>query len=510
MSALDAKEYGIENPYLILVKPLEVLDWRTDTFGNYIYIKRVEYISLEVGNDVLDVERYSEWTRKEFKISVVDVSGDKPRLVSKTTSPNAWNVVPFVPVFNKRSKCNRELGVSAINDIAYQNREVFNLTSLIGEFLYRQAFNILAMEEDATLPQRSQVEGNMGTSNVLTFPGTVTHEPKYLSPPSEPAEFIQSERDKAIADMYRQAAQDVAADLFTGANASGDAAKQAFGRTIPVIAKAADTLQQAEVQILTMWAKLQTKTWTGKIAYKDSFEITNLQDLLLQLSTIFNNLRVMSPTFIREEWRRIVREFDSRIERKTLDKIFSEIEKISDEKIVEFYQTPADIKSVAGVPSTAQLKQGQQQKQLGTDRKISLATGSNASTKEANPIAISERPRLVSRRRSSFLQPPRTAPVSAGLPTSHPRRPLTSVRNYVRQTGGHHSHQRRWHQRRYAEAGRCRCKREASIHDRPGHLDQRSLGHDVREGHEQGREGSLRAEANRGKHQAVRSGYTHR
>lgn len=389
LSQADVIELGLNLPYLVLVRPLEVLDWRTDQFSNYIYLKRVQYLTIEDGEDIKDVERYTEWFRKRYKITVVDVTdSDKPKILDSKEYPNAWNVVPFVPVFHKRSKSNRELGISAIGDIAYQNRDVFNLTSLIGEFLYRQAFNILVMEEDsAAPPERSNIEGTLGTSNVLTFPTGVSHPPQYLTPPADPAAFIQTERDKAIAEMYRQAAQDIASELFAGSNRSGDAARQAFGRTIPVIAKAADALQQAEVQILTLWAKIQNQKWEGKIAYKDSFEITNLQDLLLQLSTIFNNLHVISPTFIREEWRRIVREFDGRIERSQLDKIFKEIDGISDQELKDFYAVPADVKSTEGVPSTAQMIQGRNQKRLRSDRNISLATGNNASTKEANPDA---------------------------------------------------------------------------------------------------------------------------
>lgn len=393
LSAYDVQQQGLDQPYLIAVRPLEVLDWRTDQFGNYVYIKRVEYTSVVVGNDIVDIERYTEWTRKSFKVSMIDISDrTKEKLLPAETSENAWNVVPFIQIFNKRSKSNRDLGISAIQDIAYQNRDVFNLTSLIGEFLYRQAFNILVMEEDNSVPERSKVEGSLGTSNVLTYPTGVKNAPNYLTPPADPAEFIQSERAKTIQEMYRQAAQDVASELFAASNRSGDAAKQAFGRTVPVIAKAADVLQQAEVQILHLWAKLQSKQWKGKIAYKDSFEITNLQDLVLQLSMIFNSLRVMSPTFIREEWRRIVREFDGRIERETLDKIFTEIDNISDEKLLGYYEQDSavptnDIKSTEGIASTAQMIQGEHQARLGSDKKITMATGSRASTKEATPDA---------------------------------------------------------------------------------------------------------------------------
>lgn len=393
LSDARAEELGIKVPYFYLVRPLEVLDWVTDQFGNYLYIKRREIYWEKTGRrgqPFRKVERYTEWTLDDIKVSKIDITEDSAgKLLPKLRMPNKWNLIPFVQFFYKRSKVNKDMGISFLNDIAYQNRSVFNYTSYLDEFLARQCFNLLAMETDTAVPTRDRAEGRIGSNNVLYVPKNAQHMPEYVTPPVDPADFIQSERAAAIKEMYRQAAQDIMAEIFSGSDIpSADAQKQAFSRTIPMIAKMADMMQFGEVSLWTIWSTMQDQKWDeGVIAYRDDYSVTNVQDLLLQLSTIFNNIRVISPTFIREEWKRIINEFDGKIPPETLTKIHQEIDKMSDEKLTDLFKTPADIKAAVGVPSTADMMQGRAQKQLGTDRRISLATGNRASTKEGNPDA---------------------------------------------------------------------------------------------------------------------------
>lgn len=388
LSDAKAEELGLKVPYFYHVRPLEVLDWVTDQFGNYLYLKRREYYWERKGrSDFRKIERYTEWYDDQVVVSKIDVTEEgQEKLLPKKKLANPWGFIPFVQFFYKRSKFNKDIGVSFLNDIAYQNREVFNLTSQLTEFLSRQCFNILALEQSSQVPTRDRVDGRIGTSNVLWVPSNSKFEPKYISPPSDPAEFIQSERTSYIKEMYRQAAQDVMAEVFAGGDVpSADAQKQAFARTIPMIAKMADMMQFGETIMWDMWSKMQSKEWKeGQVAYRDDYSITNVQDLLLQLSTIFNNIKLVSPTFVKEEWKRIVREVDGKISPELMQKILTEIDKKSDDEIEQLYMLAGDVKAAAGVPSTANLAQGNAQKTLGTDRRISLATGNKASTKEAN------------------------------------------------------------------------------------------------------------------------------
>lgn len=390
LSLARAEQLQLTVPYFYHVRPLEVLDWVTDQFGNYLYMKRKE-IYWEQGSrrGFRKIERYTEWYLDQIIVSKIDITDEpNPRLLPKQKLPNAWGLIPFVQFFYKRSKFNKDFGVSFLNDIAYQNRAVFNQTSYLEEFLARQCFNVLAMEQSTQVPTRDRADGRIGTNNVLWVPKASTFEPKYIAPPTEAAQFIQSERENAVREMYRQAAQDILSEVFgNGVAPSADAQKAAFSRTIPMIAKQAELMQSGEQSLWGVWAKLQDQDWgEGIIAYRDDYSITNLQDLLLQLSTIFTNLKVLPPTFIREEWKRVIKEFDGKIPPEQMSAIMAEIDKLSDQELIDGYKL-ADIKATAGVPSTANLIQGREQKQLGTDNKIGARQKSRAATKEANPDA---------------------------------------------------------------------------------------------------------------------------
>jgi hypothetical protein len=384
VSLLQAQELGLGVPYLICINPLEVLDWSFDSFGNLLYLKRVQLVQEPQGDGFVfsDIERYHEWTPKKYKITDIDVTDPKkPRLIPPKSGDNTLGTVPFIQHFHRRSKINKDIGQAFINDIAYQNRSVFNYSSLIDEFLHKQCFNILAMERDTTLPTANAVDGEVGQSNVLEIPREAKHRPEYISPPADPAEFIQSERENCIKEMYRQAAQDVMHELFAR---SGDAIQKGFSRTIPVIADQADQLQSTETHVMKMWAKAQKKKWDGKIAYKDDYSITNLLDLVVQLTSIFRDIKVLSPTFVKEEWKRIVREFDGKIDPEQMAKIISEINSTSDKEILDMLNPPEPVnaKTAPGVATASQLMQGKEQKQLGTDKRRALAKGDRSATKE--------------------------------------------------------------------------------------------------------------------------------
>lgn len=387
ISVQRAADLGINAPYLIAINPLEVLKWQIDSRGNYLYLKRVEYLSdVDTFGNVTPLERYTEWTPKIHRVSVIDVSDRLNPSMRQWGAPevNLLHLVPFVSAFYKRGKSNKDIGQSFLQDIAYQNRHIFNLTSLLDEFLFRQCFNMLVMPMRSQVPTKEQIEGDLGTNNVLEVPQDAVHKPEYISPPVAPAQFIQEERRETIQEMYRQAAQDLMQELSGNGRSqnSAQAQKQQFSRTIPVINKTADVLEFAENRIMDLWAKLQGELWTGKIAYKDDYSITNLLDLLLQLGMIFNTIKLQSPTFVREEWKRVIREFDSKLDPDAMDKILIEINAITDDQIMQMFANSQDVKATVSVPSTSNMLGGAVQENLASDKNISAATGSNAHVKE--------------------------------------------------------------------------------------------------------------------------------
>jgi hypothetical protein len=325
LTKFQEKALGIR-PYWVEMRPDEVLDWVVDNFEKYLYLKRKQSFDTYDAGGRKSIERYTEWTPEQVTITDVDVTEPgKPKLLPPTVDPNALGEVPIVVLRYKRGKINRFMGESFLKDLADNNREVMNLTSLIQEFLYRQCFNILAVETDMQMPLAQQQEGEIGTANVMQYPKGA-NPPSYVAPEATPAQFIQSERERIVNEMYKRAAQDTVNELFNGGKASGFSKAQSFSTTVPKIATRAETLEKAENRLMELTMRYMGKKWDGKVKYKDRYELTNITDALTQLTQLFKDLLMPSETFVKQELKRMVHEFDGKIQLDDMKKIEAEID----------------------------------------------------------------------------------------------------------------------------------------------------------------------------------------
>lgn len=324
ISKAKADQLGLR-PYWILVRPEEVLDWVSDEFDKYTYWKRKQDLVLGGANKQI-IERYYEWTAVDITMTDIDVTNpNKPILKKPVITANSIGEIPVVLMRYKRSKTHRFMGQSFLVDLAYNNREVMNLTSLLQEFLYRQAFNILAVQTDFNLPTANQSEGQVSTANLMQYPKGADA-PSYIAPSADPAKFIQEERQRLIQEMYKRAAQDTVNELFNGSKSSGFSKAQSFSTTVPKIATRADVLEKAENRLMEITMKYVNKTWDGKIKYKDRYELTNISDALSQMTSLFKDLQMPSETFVKQELKRMVHEFDGKIPLDQMQTIEAEID----------------------------------------------------------------------------------------------------------------------------------------------------------------------------------------
>jgi hypothetical protein len=368
------EDLGIR-PYWVLIKPEEIIDWSLDEFEKLEYAKRCQCITKHVGGYARSYEKYTEWFPDHIDVTWVDVTDRaKPSIDRTIPYKNPLGEIPIVCVRYKRSKRFPYMGNSFLRDFAYNNREVMNYTSLLQEFLYRQAFNILAKEVDTSIPLRDQEDGNIGQSNVLEYPKGA-EAPTYISPPVAPAEFIASERQRIVVEMFKRAAQDMLNELFNGEKSSGFSQAQSFSKTVPFIASRADTLEKAENAFMAYTMKLMRKTWDGKVKYKDRYELTNIQDSLTQLLQVFRDLYMPSETFVKEELKRLVHELDGKIPDDKLQKILSEIEGMD-------FKGWQEVQKLALVGNSGQSPGAQQKpKSTGTMAEAAAEAKTGASTK---------------------------------------------------------------------------------------------------------------------------------
>lgn len=325
ISKADEQTLGIR-PYWVLLKPYEVLNWVVDDFGVYQYFKFLKTRDALIDGKRVTYEVYTEITPLTYSVTTLDASSPvKPVIVSKETFSNELGRIPVGVAKYKESKSDPTLGLSFLRDFAYNQKEILNLTSLLQEFLYRQAFNILVREQSDTVPMAEQEAAVIGTSNLMEVPKGAKF-PQYVSPASDPAAFIQTERDRLKNEMFTRAAQDVVNELFNGEGASGFSRAQSFSRTVPFIESRADVLEKLENVLMQFTAELTGREWHGKIKYKDRYEITNITDALTQLLMIFKDFKVPSETFVKEELKRIIAEFDDKLTPETIAKIGKEID----------------------------------------------------------------------------------------------------------------------------------------------------------------------------------------
>lgn len=313
-------------PYWVMILPREVLDWSVDQFDNLTYVKRCECIySVTATGSTKKVERYTEFYPDRIDVTEVNVTNEsEPEVGAKTSTKNQMGKVPILVHRFRRSKRYPFMGNSFLRDFAFNSREILNLTSLLQEFLYRQCFNILAREVDGNVPLTSQEDGDIGTSNMLEFPKGGTP-PAYISPPSQPARFIQSERDRIKSEMFARAAEDVSGDLSNGTKASGFSQAQSFSKTVPFIASRADMLENAENALMTLTMERLSKKWTGRVKYKDRYEITNVMDAITQFTSLTRDVLMPSETFDKAQLTRLVKEFDGKLPPDVISKIEQEI-----------------------------------------------------------------------------------------------------------------------------------------------------------------------------------------
>lgn len=373
---LDQQNAGIR-PYWCIIRPDEVVDWTQDDFGVYTYAKRLEVIHRQGSK----IEHYTEFYPDKSVISEIDMTKPgQPMLLPKKVVANPLGVVPLVVTHYKRSKIDPCMGLSFLRDFAGNNREILNLTSLLQEFLYRQAFNILSMEMDSSIPIKDQSDGQIGTSNVLNYPkGAKT--PEYLTPPSDPAQFIQDERGRIKNEMFARAAQDALNELFNGEKSSGFSQAQSFSKTVPFISSRADMLELTEVSLMKLTMKWVNKEWDGKIKYKDRYELTNLSDALTQFQILARDLQIDSETFVKSQLKRLMHEFDSKLPPEVVAKMDKEID---DMPFTTWLETQKE--ALVGVAKPQGNSPGEQQKPKGTGTMAEVAAegtqGAPAATKK--------------------------------------------------------------------------------------------------------------------------------
>jgi len=303
-SKAEEREKGIR-PYLVVVDPRDVMDFRLDPRGSFLWIRIREPREIAgvsgIGFRVSDGSGpeaqtltpkpqtlgyvYRTWTRERWFLH--DEEG-----ALMETDEHSLRRVPMVTVFNVESRKYPGFGVSALSDISPINRSIYNWCSLNDEFLYRQCFNILTLPEEPGVKRRK-----IGAGNALTYPIDAAHPPQYIYPPVEPGEYLLKNIDGAIRQIYRLAVLGAAWGLDKPERASGIAKAYDLYQTNQNLVKKAKNLEQAETEIGAIWGLWEGKKGKFKptVEYPIDFKISDVAE---DIKNDFELLRMeISPTF---------------------------------------------------------------------------------------------------------------------------------------------------------------------------------------------------------------------
>lgn len=257
-------------PYVSLLTPMVVLDWRwsRDATGRYelTFLKYLE----EVNGDVSVVK---SWYKDRVITATINTKDYSFESLEEET--NGLGKIPAIIAYNKRGPM-RGIGVSDIGDIADAQKFIYNATSEIDQSI--------RLDSHPSLVKTPDTEAGIGA-------GSLIHMPENLDPGLKPyiLEFSGAAVDKILASINHtiesidKMANIGAVRATESRTMSGVAMDTEFQLLNARLAEKADNLELAEEQLWQLWFEYQGAQWMGEIEYPGSFNIRDTSGEIAQL-----------------------------------------------------------------------------------------------------------------------------------------------------------------------------------------------------------------------------------
>ena len=258
-------------PYLNILSPLVVSDWRWERSANGSYsLGYIKYVE-----EVIDqITVIKVWTRDEIQTWQLDDVNKEAQMIEVV--PNQLGMIPVVLVYNERS-IERGLGVSDIADISDVQRQIYNLTS--------EQEQAIRLDGHPTLvvPPTAQLGSGAGALIQLQDGSDPGLNPYYLESGGISIGNIHASIDKLIAAIDRMANTGGVRGVQTKTQ-SGVAMEVEFQLLNARLSSKASNLELAEEQLWKLFAMYQGIEWSGEIEYPSSFNIRDEQREFEQLA----------------------------------------------------------------------------------------------------------------------------------------------------------------------------------------------------------------------------------
>jgi hypothetical protein len=265
-------------PFLSVLTPLAVIDWkwRREINGSFV-LEMIRYVE-----EINDTEQtVKEWTEDEIITTIINTNQNEATDIQ--IEVNELSMLPFVLVYAERSPV-RGIGLSVIDDIADQQKMMYNESSEIYESIRLDTHPSLAATQD---------------TDIGSGAGSLIRLPDHLDPNLKPyiLEFSGAPIDKIYTSINeRKKMIDGMANVGSVRateirEQSGVAIATEFALLNARLCLLASNLNLAEEQIW-QWVGIYIGIpWAGEISYPSSFEMRDTDRELTQLVTAHNTVQ---------------------------------------------------------------------------------------------------------------------------------------------------------------------------------------------------------------------------
>jgi len=225
--------------------PGQILAWEVDDSGKLVWVKiRLDYV--EQPDPLSEPVKYTKiqiWTRENVTVYRIDENKGK-RTASVIQGPTSHNLgmVPLVRFRAIPAPDDAVRGISAVGNVAVENRRHFNCLSELDEHLRSTVFALLQVP----VPPKSEAPKELltGNGNAVPVPSDATQGYEFIAPPQTVADTYENRLKAIEREIYRIAS--VPFDNDSGAAQSGVSRAYQFEGTNKRLVKIAAGMASAE------------------------------------------------------------------------------------------------------------------------------------------------------------------------------------------------------------------------------------------------------------------------
>jgi len=252
-------------PYVSIINPLNVIDWDWIRQPNGVYT--LTYV--KVFESVVDENKqiYRIYTPDLTQVVEID-SGTNDETLGATVLeefPNALGKIPMVVLYNERSH-TRGIGISDINDIADQQRKIYDANS--------ELLQLWRISNHPSLVMTANTDANAGAGAIITVDENTPEglRPYLLQPNSQSVDGLLAGINETVAAIDKMAHLGGIRNS-TARTSSGVAMQSEFQLLAAKLNEKASHLALAEEQIFRLWALWQGRTFEGEIRYPTNYSM---------------------------------------------------------------------------------------------------------------------------------------------------------------------------------------------------------------------------------------------